>query len=67
MKPIKFRCNNCGRVKRKDILPLKHAVGNSRRKITRDAECCESPEYEDDQGYGVSSQRQSFAEFIRRA
>ncbi len=51
MDKIEYRCKNCGQKVWKDILPMKHAVKNMRRKIMRTARCCESPNYVDDTGF----------------
>jgi hypothetical protein len=51
MDKIEYRCKNCGQKVWKDILPLKHAVQNARRKIMDEAGCCSNPNYVDDTGF----------------
>lgn len=51
MTEITFECRSCGSITAYELLPLEYAVSSTARKINREAECCENPEYVDDQGF----------------
>ena len=48
---IKFVCESCGATKKENVLPGKHAVIGTYRKLDDGAECCRSPQYFDSRGF----------------
>lgn len=65
MNEMKFRCINCGEVREKNIMPMKHAVLGTVYRINQEAGCCEAPQYTDDHGY-VKNRRSSSQGFLSR-
>lgn len=61
MKNVSFRCENCGKVIDRNILPMKHAVLGSAYKINQNSTCCEEPEYTDSYGYVESVKKTSWS------
>lgn len=48
---IKFVCESCGETKNENVLPGKHAVIGTYRKLDEESECCHSPQYFDSRGF----------------
>lgn len=48
---IKFVCESCGEKKTENVLPGKHAVIGTFRKLDERSECCRNPQYFDARGF----------------
>ena len=48
---INFECDNCGEEKHENVLPGKHAVIGTFRKLDNESTCCEAPRYFDSRGF----------------
>ncbi|MFB6166878.1 MAG: hypothetical protein ABEJ62_01290 [Candidatus Nanohaloarchaea archaeon] len=48
---IVFRCENCETTRKEDVLPAKHNVMGAALEITREAGCCDNPQYVDCSGH----------------
>lgn len=54
-----FRCENCGNRVERNLMPWKHAVLGAIPAINRKNSCCETPDYEDLEGFQSSKSRES--------
>jgi len=61
----RFECSSCGERIERNIMPGKHAVMGCLRKIQREEECCENPDFRDLEGY--SEPGKSFRQRIAAA
>jgi len=48
---IKFVCENCGESIEENVLPGKHTVIGTVRKLDSGGECCQDPQYYDSRGF----------------
>lgn len=48
---IKFVCESCGEKRTENVLPGKHAVIGTFRKLDEKSDCCNDPQYFDNRGF----------------
>lgn len=63
----KFRCVNCGNKVEKNLMPWRHAINGIIPSINRESSCCESPSYEDGQGFHDAESGNSLRQGASRA
>lgn len=57
MDPIEFRCENCGSIVKRNLVPRKHAVRGEAKTLNREENCCERPQYSTSDGPRIPRQR----------
>lgn len=66
MKDVEFKCVHCGNQETVEILPLKHAVRTTKKRMDEEARCCKNPEYADNLGFSRLTEEGSLLGFMPR-